>query len=503
MGSVHRDSREASEKALATVALRWAYGFPTCAIGPMRRVSSFFLSSALLIAAGVALAQSGEISERAAGKVVRGAVAPLETTRDGPVYRIPVTGTIDNGLAMYIDRAVGEAEAEGATAVVLQMDTYGGLLDAADKIRKRLLATDVPVIAVIDKNAASAGALISYAADRILVTPGASMGAATAVDQAGEYAPEKVQSYTRGLMRTTAEATGRDPRIAEAMVDESISIPGVVEAGKLLTLSAEEAVSLGVAEAEVASVEAAVSALGLGARATVAHEATTAERLLRLLGSPVVASILMLLMMGGLYFELQTPGIGVAGAAAVIGAALFFAPHYLLGLVESWEIALFVVGVGLLAVEVFVVPGFGVFGVSGIAAVLGALLIALVPNVGFQFPTDGQITQATATLAVTLVLLVALAVSLARYLPQSTRFQRFVLQPDMASAAGFTSADTDEALLGKVGEALTTLRPAGTASIDGCRVDVVAEGAFVKRGTSVEVVSVRGSRVVVRARDEA
>ncbi|MEM1057098.1 MAG: NfeD family protein [Bacteroidota bacterium] len=416
----------------------------------------------------------------------------------GPVYRIAVDGMIDAALANYIDRALEEAEADSAAAVVLTIDTFGGLVDAADQIVKSLLRTPIPTVAVLDKNAISAGAIISYATDRIYVTPGASMGAATAVDGTGEYATEKIQSAIRALIRSTAEANGHDGAIAEAMVDEKISIPGVTEEGELLTLSADEAVRLGVAVASVASTDEALADLALDAREDVAHEASGAEKVLRFLGSPVMASLLMLMMLGGLYFELQTPGVGFAGAMAVIGAGLFFAPHYLLGLAQSWEIALFVVGVILIAVEVFVTPGFGVFGISGIIAALGALFIALVPNIGFQFPTDGQIAQATMTLAATLVLLIVLGVSLAKYLPRSERFSRLVLADELSAVSGHISAATDTSLLGATGTAITSLRPAGTADIDGRRVDVVATGFFLDAGAEVEVTSVHGSVVEVR-----
>lgn len=416
----------------------------------------------------------------------------------GPVYRVAIDGMIDAALANYIDRAVSDAEADSAAAILLTVDTFGGLIDAADQIVKTLLRTEIPVVAVIDKNAISAGALISYAADRIFVTPGASMGAATAVDATGEMAPEKIQSATRALLRSTAEANGRDGSIAEAMVDERIAIPGVVDEGELLTLSADEAVRLGVAEAEVASPDAALAEVGLASRDDIAHEASGAEKVLRFLGSPIMASLLMLMMLGGLYFELQTPGVGFAGGMAAIGAALFFAPHYLLGLAQTWEIALFAVGVILIAVEIFVTPGFGVFGISGIVAALGALLIALVPNMGFQFPTDGEIAQATMTLAATLVLLVAFAFSVAKMLPRSERFSRLILADELSAETGHTSAETHADLVGQTGTAVTDLRPSGMVEIDGDRVDVVAEGVFVASGTEVEVISARGSVVEVR-----
>ena len=426
------------------------------------------------------------------------ALAPLDSAGAGPVYRVTIDGMIDNALAQYVQRALDDAAEADAAAVVFRVDTFGGLLDAADKIRNAILSSPVPTAAVVDRNAASAGAIIAYATDRIVFVPGASMGAATAVDGAGEYAPEKVQSYTRGMIRATAEATGRDPELAEAMVDERIVVPGVVDDSTLLTVSSDEALRLGIADAVLPSVDATVDALGLADREQVQHGATQAERVLRFLGSPVLASILMMMMMGGLYFEIQTPGVGFAGAVALVGAALFFAPHYLLGLVQTWEIALFVVGVGLLLVEVFVTPGFGVFGIAGLVATLGALWIGLVPNIGFDFPTNGEVAQATTTLAAALVLVVLLAVSLGRLLPKSERLNRLVLAPTLSSVDGYTSADTISTLVGQRGTALTGLRPSGTAQVGGVRVDVVSEGPFVAPGSDVEVVSAAGSRVVVR-----
>jgi len=417
---------------------------------------------------------------------------------DGPVYRVVIDGMIDNALASYVDRALDDAAADSASVVVFQIDTFGGLLEAADEIRKAILSSPIPTVAVIDRNAASAGALIAYANDKIVFVPGASMGAATAVNQTGEYAPEKIQSYTRGLMRATAEATGRDGRIAEAMVDETIAVPGVSPEGQLLTVSSDEALRLGIADAVLPSVDAVVVALGVDANTQEAHAASRAEQVLRFLGSPVLASLLLMMMMGGLYFEIQTPGVGFAGAVALVGAALFFAPHYLLGLVETWEIALFVVGVGLLFTEVFVTPGFGVFGIGGIVLILVALLVSLVPNIGFDFPTDGEIAQATTTLAAALVLLGLFAVSLGKVLPRSERFNRLVLVPDLSAAAGYTSADTRADYVGQRGTALTPLRPSGTVDLSGDRVDVVSEGPMVASGATVEVIRSNGSVVVVR-----
>jgi membrane-bound serine protease (ClpP class) len=450
---------------------------------------------AFSVAADPALQVNSSVEDLRAPKPL----AFAEPLSEGPVYIVPVHGMIDNMLARYIDRALSEAEAAGASLVVLHIDTFGGLVAAADLIRKRLLDATVPTVAFVDKNAASAGALISYSADRIVMVPGSSIGAATVVDGTdGEAAPDKYQSYMRGLMRATAEARERDPRIAEAMVDQTLEVEGVSPAGQVLTLSYREAVSLGVADAILSSKDEVIEAFGRGQAEVVAHRETRAERVLRFFGSPMVQSILILMMLGGLYFELQTPGVGFAGAMAAIGAAAFFAPHYMLGLVDSWEFVLFIMGVALILAEVFILPGFGVAGISGTILVVFSLGASMVGNVGFQFPTGPAISSAIATMAVTLVLLVALIFSLSRYLPQSERFNALVLAPDLGSAIGYTSADTVDSLLGSVGRTLTPLRPSGTAIIGDERVDVIASSEYIPAGAPVRVTRVRGSRVEVR-----
>lgn len=422
-----------------------------------------------------------------------------DTPRSGPVFVVPVSGMIDNGLARYITRAVGDADARDAALTVFEIDTFGGLVDAADKIRKTLLDAPMPTVAMIDKNAASAGALISYAADRIVMVPGASIGAATVVEGVGgEAAPDKYQSYMRGLMRATAEAKGRDPQIAESMVDPELEVDGVSEKGKVLTLSSEEAFALGVADSILTSTAEVIRAFGLDTSSFVAHRETRAERVLRFLGSPVIQSILMLMMLGGLYFELQTPGVGFAGAVALVGIALFFAPHYLLGLVEIWEIAVFAIGVILVLVELFVIPGFGIAGISGIVLILFSLVVSLVGNVGFSFPPFPSIMPSVYTLAVTLILLVVTGIVGARLLPGVSHVSSLVLAPELRSSEGYTTAVTHSEYLGKTGPALTALRPSGAMMIGDIRVDVITAGEFIDQGEIVRVVSVRGTRVEVR-----
>lgn len=416
----------------------------------------------------------------------------------GPVYHIDVEGLVDNGLARYIDRALTEAESREAALVVLHIDTFGGLVVAADAIRQRILESPVKTLAFVDRNAISAGALIAYAADYIVMSPGSVMGAATVVEGgSGEAASEKAQSAMRALMRTTAEENGRDPKIAEAMVDPTIDLPGLAPEGQLLTLSAQEALREGVSDGTFSSLGALLEDLNLESAELVMHEAKSLETILRFFGSPAVQSILLLMMLGGLYFELQTPGMGFPSAIALVGALLFFAPSYALGLVESWEILVLLLGIGLIVVELFVFPGFGVAGISGLVLTLGALFMMLVGNVGFHFPALPDLSHAILTLAISLVLLIGFAMVLGRSLSHSNA-GGLVFEGVMSREAGYESQSRAQVPVGSEGIALTSLRPSGAVQIGDTRYDALAEGDMIERNAHVMVVRVRANEVIVK-----
>jgi membrane-bound serine protease (ClpP class) len=415
------------------------------------------------------------------------------------VYVIDVEGLIDNGLHKYIQRGLATAEANNADGVILHMDTFGGLVDAADKIRKNLLDSPLTTITFIDKNAASAGALISLATDSIYMSPGASIGAATVVEGgSGDKASEKMQSYMRGLMRATAEAKGRNPQIAEAMVDESIEIEGIIAEGKLLTLSTSEAINFGVVNGSFRTKDEILIHMGWQNAEVVHLQELWQESVLRFLAHPVVSSIMMLMMLGGLYFELQSPGIGFAGMVAGVGAMMFFAPLYIMGLAQSWEIVLFFIGVVLIIIEIFFIPGFGVAGGLGISLVIFSLGASLIGNVGLRFPPMEHISMAVWTLTITLVIGILLLMSLARYLPQNQMFSRLVLMESTDRNTGYTSAKSLDDLLGMEGVTITPLRPSGMILVDDRRVDVISDGEFVENGARVRVVDTGSSRVVVK-----
>lgn len=462
--------------------------------GFRHRFSLMLLVSGLLLGLFVPSglsAQDNEASETTSEQV-------SEDFSGETYFVVRAEGMVDNGMFRYIERGISRAENEEGAGLILHMDTFGGLVDAADKIRKALLDTNVPTLTFIDKNAASAGALISFSTDKIMMAGGSSIGAATVVDGGGTQASEKMQSYMRGLMRATAEDTGRDPRIAEAMVDARIVIDGITEEGNLVTLSTSEAIELGMADGSAESIEDAIAQAGWPDREVVYIQETFNESILRFLASPVLSSILMLMMLGGLYFELQSPGVGFPGAMSAIGAMLFFAPMYIMGFAEPWEIILFFFGIILIVVEIFVLPGFGIPGIIGITLLVFSLGASLVGNVGLDFPALEYMNRAIWTMAITLILGILMIFSLSKYLPQNRMFSKLILVDSTSKDEGYTSARSQDSLTGKEGVTLTPLRPSGIALIDENRVDVVSQGDFVENGARIKVVNTSSSRVMVR-----
>jgi membrane-bound serine protease (ClpP class) len=435
-----------------------------------------------------------------AALLVLSSESPGAQGRSAAVWVIPVEGMIDLGLAPFIERVLDTAAREGAAAVILEINTFGGRVDAAVIIRDALLRSPVTSVAFVNKRAISAGALISLAAERIAMAEAATIGAATPVEVGQPGAPaqpvaEKTVSYVRKEFRATAESRGRPPLLAEAMVDADVEIPDVVAKGKLLTLTTEEALRHKLADFRADSVEAVLQQLGLPGAEIRRASPTWAESVLRFLTHPVVSSLLMTIAIVGLIVELRTPGFGIPGAVGIASLVLFFWGHWLVQLVGWEELILVGVGMVLLAIELFVTPGFGVIGVLGIAAVLGGLGLSLV-GAG---ATWAVILSALGRVAVSLLLAIAASLALLRFLPRLPGGRRLVLETELTAEQGFASApETDRAWLGKRGTTVSPLRPAGIADLEGQRVDVVSDGEFIEAGASITVVRVDGNRIVVR-----
>ena len=406
---------------------------------------------------------------------------------------------IDLGLAPFLSRTIREAQEAGAAAVLLDINTFGGRVDAAVAMRDALLTSPVKTIAFVNQRAISAGALIALACDTLIMTTGGTIGAAAPVVGGGsgqaQPADEKSVSYVRSEFRATAETRNRPPAIAEAMVDADVEIAGVIEKGKLLTLTTSQALELKVADFSADTLEAALAAAGvLDAEVRIASQ-TWAETLVRFLTNPVVSSLLMTVGLLGLLVEIRTPGFALPGTVGLLSLGLFFWGHWIVQLAGWEELLLVSLGMILLAVEVFVIPGFTVAGVSGIVVLVAGLGMTLV-GAG---ATMNAIMGALGRVAFSILLALAGALALVRMLPRLPFGRRLVLETGMQADLGYVSAPArDRQWLGRTGTALSPLRPAGIAEIDAARVDVVSDGGFIEAGTPILVTRVDGNRIVIR-----
>jgi membrane-bound serine protease (ClpP class) len=433
------------------------------------------------------------------------------------VYKFDITENIMPSVWRKTKLAFAEADSLKADIILIHMNTYGGTVVDADSIRTKILHSKTPVYVFIDNNAASAGALIAIACDRIYMRSGGSIGAATVVNQTGQKMPDKYQSYMRSTMRATAEAHGkdtivsgqdttirwkRDPLIAEAMVDERVYIPGVIDTGKVLTFTPDEAIRNHYCEGIAESIPEVLRQAGVENYDMQEFKPTVLDNIIGFLINPIVSGILIMAILGGIYFELQTPGIGFPLGVAVLAAILYFAPLYLEGLAENWEIVVFIIGLVLLGIELFVIPGFGVTGILGITFIVGGLVLALINNVKFNFEhVDGiQILKAFAIVLSSMFLgfLLSLYLSQKLLLAQKGPLHNLSLHDVQEKEKGFVGIDPSLLQLkGKTGIAQTMLRPAGKVLIDGKIYDAVAETGLIEKGSPVTVVRIEAAQIYV------
>lgn len=417
-------------------------------------------------------------------------------TSQTKVFIAYIDGEIDLGLSPYVSRIVSDAEEENAEAIIFKINTFGGRVDAATQIKDAIIGTDLLTIALINNRAISAGALIALSCKKIVMVPGSSIGAATVVDQGGEKVGEKYQSYMRSEMRATAEKNGRPVDVAEGMVDERIMIPGLVDSTQLVTLTSEEALKYGIADTVLSNIDELYAYFGLANTEKIYQKSNWAEDVVRFLNNPIISSILIMIGIFGLIAEIKSPGWGLPGTAGLIALLLFFGSSYILQLASIIEILMFIVGLGLILVEVFAIPGFGVAGISGIVLIVASLFLAMVgadPFLDFTAVSTAVI-KLTVGLAAALILIFLLA----RFLPKSNIFKKFILSEEEKADAGYTSRLILSDLIGAEGVAVTTLRPAGTAEFNGKRVDVVTDSEYIENGKPIVVTAVEGMRVVVR-----
>jgi membrane-bound serine protease (ClpP class) len=418
------------------------------------------------------------------------------------IYKFDIKENIARPAFRTLQRAFEEADTLNADVIFIHMNTYGGQVDIADSMRTRIMQSKIPVMVFIDNNAASAGALISIATDRIYMRPGSNIGAATVVDQTGEVVADKFQSYMRSMMRSTAEAKDRDPDIAQAMVDPSIEIEGVIEEGKVLTFTASEAMRFGFCEGIAETPDEVMQLAGFENYTIEEQKLTAMDRIINFLISPVVSGLLIMLILGGVYFELQSPGVGFPILLAATAALVYFAPFYLEGLASHWEILIFVIGIVLLAVEIFVLPGFGVSGVLGIGFIITGLALAMVGNDGPDFTGVPMEEVGRAFLIVIISFFLSLSTSIyigARIITSGGRIgNTLALNTIQDTMQGYTSTNIKmKELQGKTGVAYTILRPSGKVEIDDDVYDATALTGYIEKGEKIKVVKYETSQVFV------
>jgi len=417
------------------------------------------------------------------------------------VMVMEIKAEIDPRMTRYVKLALAHAEKTKADYIIVDMDTYGGILTDAKEIVDMIMDVKKPIWVFVNSDAASAGALISIACDSIYMSPGASIGAATVVEGVGgEAAPDKYQSYMRSIMRSTAEENGRDPRIAEGMVDQSIAIDSVKEAGKVITFTTSEAIENGYCEGKVDSIEEILKKNNVTNYDIETFRLGATEKIIAIFLNPFISGILILIIIGGIYFELQTPGVGFPLFAAIVALVLYLVPYYLNGLAEYWEIIALFIGLVLIVVEVFVIPGFGVAGVAGITLTVVSLILIMLNNdfFNFDFVPMGDIVVATfATLGGIAGGGLLLFFGGAR-LSNTQAFKRIALTDTQESKEGYTVNASASALVGKKGTAYTVLRPSGKVMIDNQLYDAFTRGEFIEKGETIEVVSSEGVTLKVK-----
>jgi membrane-bound serine protease (ClpP class) len=408
---------------------------------------------------------------------------------------------IDPRMTRYVELALNHARETNADYVIVEMDTYGGTLTDAKEIVQMIMDFKKPIWVFINSDAASAGALISIACDSIYMSPGASIGAATVVTGTdGHAAPDKYQSYMRSIMRSTAEENGRRPEIAEGMVDERMVVDSIKQAGKVITLTTSEAIAVGYCEGKMNNIREILEKNKIENYDVDTYELGVSERIIAWVLNPFISGILILIIIGGIYFEMQAPGIGFPLLAAAVALVLYLVPYYLNGLAAYWEIIALFVGVVLIAAEIFVIPGFGVAGISGIILTVGSLVLIMLRNdfFNFEFIPLGDIVVALFSTMGGLAGGILLLVLGGAKLTNTSAFKKIALSQTQESSQGYTVNANANTMNGKRGVAHTILRPSGKIMIENELYDAFTRGEFVERGEQIEVISTEGVTLKVK-----
>lgn len=414
-----------------------------------------------------------------------------EANNNKTVYFVPVEQEVERGLEAFLDRAITTAAEEGADHIVFEIDTPGGLVDAATEIAKLIRNSPVPTTAYVVGEAWSAGAYIALNANKIVMKPGTSIGSAAVIDSAGNAAEEKTQSAWLATLEEAAALRNRDPIFARAMADKSVDLPEYrAGVGELLTLTSKEAIEVGYAETIANNRGELLNYLNLDGAIERELEVSFAEQIARFVTNPIIIPILLSIGSLGLVLELYSPGFGIPGIMGASALFLFFFGHLVAGFAGFEEILLFAGGIILIIIEIFF-PGFGIFGILGIGAIVGSMVLASYSTVNILL-----------SILIAVVITAVVSVLFFKYFGYRGPLKKLILTDATRTELGYVSSQTRKELIGQIGVAMTTLRPSGTVRIDNERLDVVSEGGYIEQGKKVKVITTQGSRIVVREVNE-
>lgn len=401
------------------------------------------------------------------------------------VYVIPIQEEITPAVYQFVKHNLSIAEADpDAVAVIFEIDTYGGRIDSAEKISQLILNSTLPTISFVNTKAESAGVLLSISSDKIAMAPTGTIGSAETIPNT-----EKILSTWVGMLRSVAQEKGKDEKLVIAMADKSVSIPGIVQGGRLLNLTTIDAERLGFIDLIAKDYDEVLSSLSINYSNIIKSEITNSIKLAKLVSNPYIAPILLTVGFVGLLMEIFTAGFGVAGTVSLISFTLYFGGNVLAGNTGWVTMFIFLVGLILLIIEA-IVPGFGVPGIGGIVCIIISIILA-----------SSSALNAIVSLIVSFVLTTIILAIIIKYAPRNKHFDNIVLSKSLNKEDGFRSSKNYDGYLGKVGSVITSLRPSGSISIDDKLLDVVSEGQFISKGESVKVVKVEGNKIMVRKID--
>jgi len=425
------------------------------------------------------------------------------------IYKIPIQGTIDLGLPPFIERTIKEAESNGATAIIFEINTFGGRVDAATQIKDAILGSDILTVAFINRRAISAGALISLSCEKIFMTGGGLIGAATAVDMSGKKGSEKVISFMREEMASTAEKRGRSKVIARGMVDEELSFTHILldgdslevediegrKEGKLISLTTEQAIKYNVSDGKAEDINSLLDSLDMSGYNIIDKNENWSEVVVRFLTNPVVSSLLTTFGFLGILFELQSPGWGIPGIVGLTCLILSLSTSYIAKLATVSDLIFMISGIALLILEILVIPGFGVVGLAGFFLIIYSLYLLLIPDI----PVGGEILDQAMDGFTIGIIGALIGLYFFGKIMLKTKFWQNLTSPNSQKKEdGYTNSFGWESLVGETGVSDTDLHPSGWIIANKERLFVLSEGKFIEKGSNVEILSVNGNRILVR-----